>query len=47
MKELAERNAATNAAVLVLLTHVLKGDTLENGDRDAANTLLPNSNVRS
>ena len=46
MKELAERNAATNAAVLVLLTHVLKGEALENGDRDAASSLLSNSNVR-
>ncbi|XP_063685359.1 uncharacterized protein LOC134819349 isoform X3 [Bolinopsis microptera] len=50
LKEQTERNATTNAAVLVLLTHVLKGESLENGDRAAseaasqAASLLSNSN---
>ena len=31
IKQQVERNASTNAALLVLMTHVLKGDNLDNG----------------
>ena len=46
LKEQTERNASTNAAVLVLLTHVLKGENLENGERETEPPLLSNANVR-